>query len=122
MKRHQFVADDAFNWLARQKTKFDLIILDPPSYATTKTRRFVANTDYVELAAQAIALLAPKGKLLACTNHRGIRQNKFRHMLQEATQMAKRSAAQVKDLPDPSDFPAPPGGEHHLKSVLVTLK
>jgi 23S rRNA (cytosine1962-C5)-methyltransferase len=122
MKKHQFVADDAFNWLARQKTKFDLIILDPPSYATTKTRRFVASTDYVELAAQAIALLAPKGKLLACTNHRGIRQNKFRHMLQEAVQMAKRSAAQVKDLPDPSDFPAPPGGEHHLKSVLVTLK
>lgn len=125
MKRHQFVADDAFNWLAkaeRQKNKFDLIILDPPSYATTKTRRFVANTDYVELAAQAIALLAPKGKLLACTNHRGIKQNKFRHMLQEAVQMAKRQAAQVKDLPDPSDFPAPPGGEHHLKGVLVTLK
>jgi 23S rRNA (cytosine1962-C5)-methyltransferase len=125
LKRHQFVADDAFNWLAkaeRQKTKFDLIILDPPSYATTKTRRFVATTDYVELAAQALTLLAPKGKLLACTNHRGIRQNKFRHMLQEAVQAAKRSAAQVKDLPDPSDFPAPPGVEAHLKSVLVTLK
>ncbi len=125
MKRHQFVADDAFNWLAkaeRQKTKFDLIILDPPSYATTKTRRFVATTDYVELAAQALTLLAPRGKLLACTNHRGIRQSKFRHMLQEAVRAAKRNAVQVKDLPDPSDFPAPPGAEHHLKGVLVTLK
>jgi hypothetical protein len=27
----------------------------------------------------------------------------------------------MKDLPDPSDFPAAVGGECHLKSVLVTF-
>ncbi|MEO8877204.1 MAG: class I SAM-dependent methyltransferase, partial [Polyangiaceae bacterium] len=125
MGPHRFVADDAFTWLAgaiRKNEKYDLIILDPPSYATTKTRRFVATTDYVELAAQAISLLAPGGKLVACTNHRGIRPFKFRHMLQDAARAAKRDTVQVKDLPDPADFPAPAGGEHHLKSVLVTLK
>ena len=122
---HTFVADDAFSWLAkatRQNEKYDLIILDPPSYATTKTRRFVATTDYVELAAQAVSLLAPGGKLVACTNHRGIRASKFRHMLQDAARVAKRTTVQVKDLPDASDFPAPAGGEPHLKSVLLTLK
>jgi 23S rRNA (cytosine1962-C5)-methyltransferase len=122
---HHFIADDAFSWLAKatkRNARFDLIILDPPSYATTKTRRFVAASDYVELAAEAIALLAPKGKLLACTNHRGIRHSKFRHMIQEAARTAKRDAVQVKDLPEPADFPAPPGAEHHLKSVLLTLK
>ena len=28
----------------------------------------------------------------------------------------------AKDLPDPIDFPAEPGSEPHLKSVLVTLE
>jgi hypothetical protein len=27
----------------------------------------------------------------------------------------------MKDLPDPTDFPAEPGQESHLKSLLVTV-
>lgn len=121
---HRFVAEDAFAWLARMKKKgetFDLLILDPPSYSTTKKRRWVSSSDYAELAAEALAVIAPGGKLLACSNHRGIGHAKFRRFMFEAATLAGRTVTQVKDLQRPEDFPVAIGAESHLKCVLVTL-
>jgi 23S rRNA (cytosine1962-C5)-methyltransferase len=120
---HSFAADDAFSWLARavrRGERFDLVVLDPPSYSSTKRGRFVADTDYVEVAAQAIAVLAPGGRLLACTNHRGISPARFRRILFDAGRIAKCELSQVKDLATSLDYPVPPGGEPHMKAVLVT--
>ena len=53
---HSFVAEDVFAWLARAATKkerFDVVIVDPPSYSSTKKRRFVAESDYDDLVAMA---------------------------------------------------------------------
>jgi 23S rRNA (cytosine1962-C5)-methyltransferase len=121
---HAFVAEDAFAWLARaarRGERYDVVIVDPPSYSSTKRGRFVAASDYVDLAAAALAVVAPGGKLLACTNHRGIPAARFRRLLFDAARQAKREVAQVKDLPAPPDFPVPPGGEPHTKSVLVSV-
>jgi len=120
---HAFAADDAFGWLARaarRGDRFDLVILDPPSYSSTKSRRFVADTDYADLAAQALALLNPGGRLLACTNHRGISPSRFRRILFDAGRAAGCELSQVKDLPEPADYPVPSGGEPHMKAALVT--
>src|SRR5262249_44240069 len=68
---HSFVGEDVFTWLtkaARKEERFDLVVLDPPSYSTTKKRRFVAETDYGELVALAAAIVAPRGRILACCN------------------------------------------------------
>jgi len=119
------VRADALRWLkneGRAGELFDLAILDPPSFATTKTSRFSAGDDYAALAASVLARLAPGGRLLACTNHRGTSKQRFRRSLHEAARLAKRAVAQMKDMPDPADFPADPGQEPHLKSVLVTLR
>jgi 23S rRNA (cytosine1962-C5)-methyltransferase len=118
------VADDAFRWLgraARNGNTFDLIILDPPSYSTTRQGRFVAEDDYSALAASAVRLLAPGGRLLACTNHRKISASRFRRMLFDACRSAKRDAVQIKDLQPQSDFPVAAGEEAHMKSALLTL-
>ena len=122
---HLFVVDDAFRWLARAKSKndrFDLVLLDPPSYSTTKKTRFAASSDYVDLAAAALAIVHPGGRLLACSNHRGIARAKFRRFLFDAAKVAGRTPKQIKDLPDPSDYPTAIGEESHLKSALVTLE
>jgi len=121
---HAFAAEDAFAWLRRAgrgKERFDLVILDPPSYSSTKKRRFVAKTDYAELAAEAMALIEPDGVLLACVNHRGISQGRFRKMLHDAARAAQRRVVQAKDLGMGADFPVAMGGESHLKAVWVTL-
>ncbi len=121
---HTFVADDAFTWLARaarRGDRFDLVVLDPPSYSSTKRGRFVADSDYGSLAAAAMAILAPGGRLLACTNHRGIAAARFRRILFDAGRSAGRDVAQVKDLPEPPDFPPGPIAGPHMKSALVTL-
>jgi 23S rRNA (cytosine1962-C5)-methyltransferase len=120
-----FVAEDAFEWLARagkKKERFELVVLDPPSYSTTKTGRFVGKTDYGDLAAEAMALVAPSGVLLACSNHRQVSPERFRRSLHDAARKAVREIVQAKDVPTPRDFPPPLGGESHLKSVWVTLK
>jgi 23S rRNA (cytosine1962-C5)-methyltransferase len=122
---HQMIADDALVWLkhaAKRSERYDLIVLDPPSYATTKTSRFSAADDYSDLAARALALLAPGGMLLASTNHRGISVGKFRKQLHEAGRMSRSTIVQIKDLPCPPDFPAAMGAASHLKSAIVTVK
>ena len=122
---HVALEADALPWLKAAATKgerFDLVLLDPPSFATTKKSRFSAEDDYRATAAAVLRVLAPGGRLLACTNHRGIPRLKFRRFLHEAARDAGLHVVQVKDLPDPIDFPAEPGSEPHLKSVLVTLE
>jgi 23S rRNA (cytosine1962-C5)-methyltransferase len=120
---HALVADDVFSWLARaarRAERYDLVILDPPSYSTTKRGRFVADHDYVELAAAALALLGPGGQMLACTNHRGIHRQRFRRMLFDAGRAAKLGDLRVRDLPDPSDYPVAAGQDGNTKSVWVS--
>ncbi len=120
---HVVLEADAIHWLAKGATRegpFDLVILDPPSFATTKQSRFSAESDYKKLAVQAMRVLSPGGRLLACTNHKGIPRAKFKRVLQDAAREAGYAAAQVKEWPDPEDFPPEPGGEAHLKTVVVT--
>jgi len=123
--RHTMVTADVFPWMEAAKARkqvFDLVLLDPPSYATTRDSRFSAASDYPKLAALAMSLVAPGGKLLACTNHHEIARMKFRRWLYESARAAGREVTQAKDLPNPIDFPPAPDGHPHLKSVLVTLK
>jgi 23S rRNA (cytosine1962-C5)-methyltransferase len=120
--RHTFVAMDVFAWLARAARRgelYDLVVIDPPSYATTKRTRFSAATDYVDLAAAALNILARPGLLLACTNHRGISRERFRRMLFDAAREVGREV-KVKDLPAQGDFPDAAGDEPHMKSALVS--
>jgi 23S rRNA (cytosine1962-C5)-methyltransferase len=121
---HAFAAADAMSWLARTARKgesFDLVVLDPPSYSSTRKGRFVADRDYVDLAAAAMAVVAPGGTLVACTNHRGISPHKFRRILFDAARAAKRDVTQMRDMAEPSDFPVAPGALGHMKTALVSL-
>jgi 23S rRNA (cytosine1962-C5)-methyltransferase len=125
LSRHRFVAEDARSFLARakvRKDRFDLVVLDPPSYATSKGGRFTVEHDFVELAAASMEVLAPGGRLLACTNHRGVHAGKLRRFLTEAAALAGRRIEQLRSLPAPLDFPPPPGGEAHLKTALAWLR
>lgn len=122
---HAFVGEDAFAWLARAAKKgerFDVVVLDPPSYSSTKKRRFVAETDYGDLVALACAIAAPGGRIIACCNHRKLARAKLRRLVHEGVRAAKREVVQLKDLPDAPDFPPALGRDVHMKSLLLTLR
>jgi len=69
--RHDYIAGDAFDWLrrfAKKGEQFDLVITDPPGFATTRSSRFSAVNDYHRLVEAAAAVLSPSGSLLAICN------------------------------------------------------
>ncbi|MCY8252114.1 class I SAM-dependent methyltransferase, partial [Bacillus inaquosorum] len=68
---HDIKVMDVFNYFsyaAKKDLRFDLIILDPPSFARTKKRTFSAAKDYKNLLKETIAITADKGIIVASTN------------------------------------------------------
>lgn len=123
--RHRTWAGDVFEVLprlARRAEQFDVIVLDPPSYATTKRRRFRAAKDYPELVALCLAVLAPGGHLLSCLNHHQVSQGKLRAMVSAGAERAGRTMVSHRDLATGSDFPQLPGQEPLFKSVLTQFE
>jgi 23S rRNA (cytosine1962-C5)-methyltransferase len=124
-KRHRFVRADCITWLRRARRKgerFELIVLDPPSFGTRgKRSTFDVASGYVALAADALGLLVPGGHLLAVTNHRKTSRARLRRMLHDAARSAGRGVSQLKDLPTPIDFPTAPGHPEATKSLLLRV-
>ncbi len=122
--RRDFVAGDVFEWLGRLGKKgetFDLVILDPPSFATTARSRFSAGKDYPRLVTDACRVLAPGGTLLACCNLSGLTAARFAQSVDEGLAAAGRRVKDRTRLQAGPDFPAHPAGPHGLQVLaLVT--
>jgi 23S rRNA (cytosine1962-C5)-methyltransferase len=67
---HRVIRDDVLAWVQHTKQKFDLIVLDPPSFSTSKKmgRRFEVQRDHRWLIEQVQGLLADDGVLYFSTN------------------------------------------------------
>ncbi len=117
---HDFIFGDVFDWLARfarQKQRFDMVILDPPSYASTKKSRFRVSHDYAALAELARNVTAPGGMILACANARELSQAALVAQLRRAAPQARQHNAYIPAL----DFPTPTGEEPYLKIVRLDV-
>ena len=91
--RFDFIAGDSFDWLARFAKKgeqFDLVVLDPPGFATTKTSRFTAARDYHQLVAAAERVVAPQGLLLSMCNVEAQSVDEFDAQLERGLGSRKR--------------------------------
>jgi 23S rRNA (cytosine1962-C5)-methyltransferase len=117
---HQFYARDVLETLpklARRGERFDIVVLDPPSYASTKSGRFNVERDYRRLVALALGVLAPGGVLLACTNHQRLREQDLAQAIRRAGAETGRTPELLEFVPPPADHPAPAGRPPHLKSA-----
>jgi 23S rRNA (cytosine1962-C5)-methyltransferase len=120
-----FIFGDVFDWLRRFRragTTFDMLILDPPSYATTKKARFVIERDYASLVAQAMPLVAPGGWLLACANTRSLAARAFTGQLRAGLAEAGMPGAKLGPVAhEPAlDFPVAAGEQPYLKVCRVS--
>jgi 23S rRNA (cytosine1962-C5)-methyltransferase len=71
---HESAVADAFEFFARaaaQHRRWDLVIVDPPSFAPSERARPAALAAYRKLAAAALALVEPAGRfaLASCSSH-----------------------------------------------------
>jgi 23S rRNA (cytosine1962-C5)-methyltransferase len=92
---------DAFDFLRRarrQDRRFDLAVVDPPSYSTTRGRNlsFDILADHPRLLAAVIALMRPGGTILFSTNHQGF-EARFEGL-------AVASIEEITDATIPEDY------------------
>lgn len=74
--RHELIRADVVRWLqeaAAEGRKYDLAVLDPPSFSASKkmTGTFNVQRDQARLLRDMLALLAPEGVLYFSTNYQG---------------------------------------------------
>ncbi|MBP2623026.1 class I SAM-dependent rRNA methyltransferase [Streptococcus oricebi] len=84
LDHHQFVVMDVFayfKYAKRHGLVYDLIILDPPSFARNKKETFSVAKDYHRLIAQALDILAEGGLIVASTNAANLSRQKFKKEL-----------------------------------------
>jgi len=120
------LAGDVLEWLRRfgkRGERFDAVVLDPPGFARGRSGTFSAARDWPGLVAQAAALVAPAGWLLAACNVAALPGRRFDAALAEGVRRAGRTAEEVA-RPGASDidFPTPPGEEAPLKVRVLRLR
>ncbi|MEM9256238.1 MAG: bifunctional 23S rRNA (guanine(2069)-N(7))-methyltransferase RlmK/23S rRNA (guanine(2445)-N(2))-methyltransferase RlmL [Pseudomonadota bacterium] len=73
--QHRLIRQDCRTWLDENDQRFDLILLDPPSFSNSKSMEdsFDVQRDHVALIEQTLAKLKPGGRLYFSTNRRGFR-------------------------------------------------
>lgn len=121
---HQFLARDVLETLPRMASKserYDLVVVDPPSYASTKRGRFSVERDYPELVRLALRVVAEGGSLLACSNHQKLQERDLSLAVAQACREAARPVQELTFVTPPPDHPAVPGRAAHLKSIWIRL-
>lgn len=102
--KHEFIAKDVFDYLkAMERGSFDVIILDPPSFAKNKKQLKNAIKAYTTINSKAIEKLNDGGILVSasCTAH--IDEMTFIKILHQSSVNAKCQLKLIKSFSQPHD-------------------
>lgn len=84
LENHQILVEDVFHYFKfalKKGLSYDLLILDPPSYAKSKDFTFSAEKDYPSLLAEAIRITRNNGVIVASNNSSTITLDKFKQII-----------------------------------------
>lgn len=102
---HRFVVMDVFEYFKYAKRKgltYDVIVLDPPSFARNKKQTFSVAKDYHKLISQSLEILNPGGIIIASTNAANVSRQKFTEQIDKG--FAGRSYQILNKYGLPADF------------------
>ncbi len=123
-RRHEFIVDDclkALRQLQGQNRQFDVILMDPPSFSTTKKSRFTTRGGTSDLVAAALPLLAAGGLIITSSNHQKIDVADYLKELRRGALAQRCDMRVVRVMGQPEDFPfsltCPEG--RYLKYVMA---
>ncbi|MDN7243084.1 class I SAM-dependent rRNA methyltransferase [Planococcus sp. N028] len=104
---HDILVMDVFNYFKyakRKELKFDMVILDPPSFARSKKYTFSTSKDYTNLMKEAIEITADAGVIVASTNSASFGMKKFKGFIDKAFKDLGKKYSIVEEFTLPSDF------------------
>jgi 23S rRNA (cytosine1962-C5)-methyltransferase len=123
---HDFILGDVFDWLRRlhkKERRFDLILLDPPTFSRSKAYgAFRAEKDYGKLVAAALPLLKSGGTLFASCNTAAWPAIDFLATVRSPILASRRAILGEHFFPQPPDFPFSRSEPGYLKTVWLRLQ
>ena len=123
-KRHEAYAEDAFKFMEKMQTPYDLIILDPPAFAKHHSAVRNALQGYRRLNARAIEKIAPGGILFTFSCSQAVSREQFRLAVFSAAAQCRRRVRILHQLTQPADHPVNiyhPEGEY-LKGLVLYIE
>lgn len=106
----ELILGDAFEILRRlrdRRSEFDLVILDPPKYASSAGHVEKASRKYKDINLLGIKLLAPGGRLLTFSCSGAVSADLFQKIVAGAAVDARKNLRIVSRLGQPLDHPVP---------------
>ncbi len=125
--RHEFINGDCFaelQSLADAGRQFDIVLMDPPSFSTTRKSRMTATGGTAELVRLSMQLLPPGGLLVCSSNLRKMTLPDYLKELRKGALAAGRSLQVIEIAGQGPDFPFSvtfPEG-HYLKYVVGVVQ
>ncbi|HJV18035.1 MAG TPA: class I SAM-dependent rRNA methyltransferase [Bacillales bacterium] len=110
-----------FKYAVKKERKFDMVILDPPSFARSKKFTFSAEKDYKNLLKEAIAITEKNGIIIASTNCSSFGMNKFKGFIDIAFKETRAKYKLMEEFSLPADFKTTKDFSegNYLKVVLI---
>ncbi len=93
-----------FKYALKKNISFDLVVLDPPSFARSKKVTFSVSKDYVNLLKEAIQITNKGGVIVASTNYAGLNMMKFRDFIKKAFKDLNLKFEILESFSLPKDF------------------
>jgi 23S rRNA (cytosine1962-C5)-methyltransferase len=117
---NEFIKADALGYLEKalkKNNRFDVIVLDPPSFARSEGKVFKVEKDLPHLIILAASILNEKGKMLIATNSSGISHARLEQYLKAAK---GRTFKKILHLGQDKDFVgSDQAKESHLAALWV---
>ena len=121
---HEAFAEEAFDFLAKNQSKYDLIVLDPPAFAKHRDAVKNALRGYQRLNAKGIQAIRPGGILFTFSCSQAIDKDMFRLAVFSAAAQVGRKVRILHQLHQPADHPINiyhPEGEY-LKGLVLQVE
>lgn len=122
-KIHVIDTFDYFHYAQKKGLTFDLIILDPPSFARNGKKVFSVAKNYGQLIADSLPILSKKGWIVASTNAANVSVKRFKQMIEQELKGKVQSYQLVQTFQLPIDFTVLPTFEqsNYLKVFIYQI-
>jgi 23S rRNA (cytosine1962-C5)-methyltransferase len=105
---------DELRNLARRKEQFDIVILDPPAFAKSRSSLEEALRGYKEINLRAIKLIRPGGIFITCSCSQAVDEIFFKQMIASSAEDAQRRLVQLDFRFQTQDHPVLVGYDESL--------